>query len=109
MPLLGVIGRRRTRHQCANFRKYRPGPPHPIRPSATFPACAGKALPLQSPAPSRQFRQFAGQRIGPLRDVAGAEADDVVAGLGEALDQTRQLVGRRQRDRIAVAVRVDRR
>ena len=33
-----------------------------------------------------QRLQFAGQRVGPLRDVAGAEADDEIAAAGDAVD-----------------------
>ena len=38
----------------------------------------------QRSAPSPQRLQFARQRIGPLRDRAGAEADHVVARLGQS-------------------------
>ena len=38
--------------------------------------------------------ELAGQRVGPLRDVAGAEADDDVAGLRQPLDDAREVVRR---------------
>ena len=46
-----------------------------------------------------QRRQFARQRVGPLRDAAGAEANHIVARLGELAHDRRELVGRRQRER----------
>ena len=39
---------------------------------------------------SSQRLQFAGQRVGPLGDVAGAEADDEIAAAGEAMDHARK-------------------
>ena len=63
-PRHGVI--RVVHRGCASRRVRQPRlrRPPPIRPAAL---------------PRRQRRQFARQRIGPLRDVAGAEEDDVVA------------------------------
>ena len=52
-----------------------------------------------------QRLQFARQRVGPLGDVAGAEADDVVAGLGDRLYHAGQRRGVLQRDHLAMAVR----
>src|SRR3954467_4824901 len=50
-----------------------------------------------------QRLQLAGQRIGPLRDVAGAETDHVVAGLSEALHDAGKLRLAGQSDYLAVA------
>ena len=41
-----------------------------------------KLMPALTPSP--QGLQFARQRVGPLRDVAGAEADHKIAAAGEA-------------------------
>src|SRR5947208_3428205 len=59
---------------------------------------------LRAISPSPQCLQFAGQRVGPLRDVAGAQADDEVAGAGEAANDLRQLRRTRQRNYLAMAV-----
>ena len=48
--------------------------------------------------------KFARQRIGPLGDRAGAEQNDKIAGLGERAHQARELLGRGQHERMAVAV-----
>ena len=47
-------------------------------------------------------RQFGGQRIGPLRDRPGAEADDIVAGLRHRRDQSGQFLGAVERDDLPV-------
>src|SRR5450755_2221567 len=52
---------------------------------------------------SAQRLQLAFQRIGPLRDVAGAEQDHVVAGLGKALHDCRELRLARQRKNLPMA------
>src|SRR6266511_6153422 len=46
-------------------------------------------------------RKLPRQRIGPLRDVAGAEADHDVARLRQALDDARQLLRAVERDHLA--------
>ena len=51
-------------------------------------------------AASSSGREFLRQRIGPLRDVAGAEEDDEVAGLGDLADH------RRDRRRLGDVARV---
>src|SRR5580704_14366319 len=53
----------------------------------------------------RRARQFSWQRIGPLRDRAGAEANDVIARRGDAGDERRQLLGTVERDHLAMAMR----
>ena len=50
----------------------------------------------------------AGQRIGPLRDRAGAEADHVVARLRQALDDAGELLRAVERNHVAVAARAQR-
>src|SRR4051812_37124569 len=47
--------------------------------------------------------ELAGQGVGPLRDVAGAEADDVVAGPGEPAHEAGEVLGALERDGVAVA------
>ena len=49
--------------------------------------------------------QFARQRIGPLRDRAGAEADDIVAGLGQAATRPASSSGPSSGIDLAMAVR----
>src|ERR1700733_15612514 len=53
----------------------------------------------------RRARQFSWQRIGPLRDRAGAEANDVIARRGDAGDERRQLLGTVERDHLTMAMR----
>src|SRR5262249_41086745 len=53
---------------------------------------------------SPQRLQFAGQRIGPLRDGTGPETYDRIAGPGETLDDAGEAGGFRQRDHLAMAV-----
>src|SRR6476619_4904366 len=54
---------------------------------------------------SSQRLQFAGQRVGPLRDAAGAEADDEIAAAGDIAHHARKIGGFLQRNHLAVAVR----
>src|SRR5215470_16629349 len=49
--------------------------------------------------------QFVRQRVGPLGDVAGAEADYVVAWAGDVPDQTSQLLRAVEAQHMAVATR----
>ena len=51
--------------------------------------------------------ELARQRIGPLGDVAGAEADHVVAGLGDALDEAGEILRLLERHHVAVAARLE--
>src|SRR5262249_59983757 len=51
-----------------------------------------------------QCLQFAGQRIGPLRDAAGAETDDQVAAGRESLDDPGEIGGFWQRHHLAMAM-----
>src|SRR5882757_11164024 len=60
---------------------------------------------LGAKPPSPQRLQFAGQRVGPLRDVAGAEADHEIAAAGKAMNHLGEFTGVRQRDHFAMAVR----
>src|SRR5215510_40368 len=53
--------------------------------------------------------EFGGQRVGPLGDIAGAEADHVVAPAHQVLDAARELKRSVERDHLAVAARADRR
>ena len=59
-----------------------------------------QVLPKRSP----QRLQFARQRVGPLRDIAGAETDDQIAAAGDAVDHFCELGSIRQRDHFAMAV-----
>src|SRR3984957_2984669 len=54
---------------------------------------------------SPQRLQFVWQGVGPLRDVAGAEADDEIAAGGSVVNQTREIGGMLQCDHLAVAMR----
>src|SRR6185312_11394395 len=54
--------------------------------------------------PSPQRLQFARQGVGPLGDVAGAEADDEVAGTGDVMNDLGQFSRIRQRDHLAMAM-----
>src|SRR5437899_5817961 len=54
--------------------------------------------------PSPQRLQFARQCVGPLRDVAGPQADNEVAGTGEAVNYLGEFARIRQRDHLAMAV-----
>src|SRR5258706_857117 len=54
---------------------------------------------------SSQRLQFAGQRVGPLRDVAGAETDDKIAAAGDAMHHAGEVGGFLQRNHFAMAVR----
>src|SRR5215467_10666692 len=49
--------------------------------------------------------ELARQGIGPLRDVAGAEADDDVARLRQSLDDASEVLRAVERDTLAMAVR----
>ena len=51
-----------------------------------------------------QRRKLAGQRVGPLRDVAGAEAHHDVAGTRQPLHRARKILRTVERDDLAVAV-----
>src|SRR5450756_2291734 len=53
---------------------------------------------------SPQRLQFGRQRVGPLRDIAGAEADDKIAAGGNAVDDAGKIGGFLQRDYLAMAV-----
>src|SRR5258705_12004047 len=53
---------------------------------------------------SPQRLQFAGQRVGPLRDAAGAEADDEIAAAGDLAHHACESGGVLQRNHLAVAV-----
>src|SRR6478672_10057322 len=53
---------------------------------------------------STQRLQFAGQRVGPLRDVAGAETDDEIAAAGQAVNDFGKLTRIRQRNHLTVAM-----
>src|SRR5580704_9940626 len=55
--------------------------------------------------PSPQRLQFAWQRIGPLRDVAGAETDDEIAARRDAMNHAGEIGGILQRNHFAMAVR----
>src|SRR5437868_4829277 len=71
---------------------------------------SGKVMPtlstiLVASPRSPQRLQFARQRIGPLRDVAGAEADDKIAAAGKAFDDAREIGRFLQRDHLTMAVR----
>ena len=57
---------------------------------------------LRAPATARQFGR---QRCGPLRDGAGAEADDEIAGLGDRVHHLGQPRRARQRHHAAMAAR----
>src|SRR5258706_10225980 len=54
---------------------------------------------------SSQRLQFARQRVGPLRDVAGAETDDEIAAAGDAADHFGQFGRTLQRNHLAMAMR----
>ncbi len=54
-------------------------------------------------------RELPRQGIGPLGDVAGAEQHHIIARRGDFADQARQIVGAWQGDRLAMAMRLDRR
>src|SRR5205823_4623869 len=74
---------------------------------------AASALGLSIPelypgSSSAQRLQLAFQRIGPLRDVPGAEQDHVVARLGEPLHDAGELRLARQRNDLPVAARTHR-
>src|SRR5438105_12231572 len=69
--------------------------------AGTSPAMTILVAPLRS---SPQRLQFARQRVGPLRDIAGAEQDDQIAAAGEAVDHARKRGGIRQRDHLAMAM-----
>src|ERR1700676_1290729 len=60
---------------------------------------------LGTAIPSPQRLQFARQRVGPLRDVAGAEADDEIAAAGDAVHHAGKRCGIWQRNHLAMAVR----
>src|ERR1700681_4171551 len=60
---------------------------------------------LGTAIPSPQRLQFARQRVGPLRDVAGAEADDIVAAPGGRGDDAGERRGIGQRYHFAMAMR----
>src|SRR6185312_15205295 len=51
--------------------------------------------------------QFAGQRIGPLRDTARAQKHDIVAGFRDLPDDARELFRPFERDHIAMPARAD--
>ena len=54
--------------------------------------------------PSRRQRfELSRERIGPLGDVAGAEADHVITRFGDALDEAGEILGLFERDRVAMA------
>src|SRR6202158_6208130 len=61
--------------------------------------------PLDSSPPSPQRLQFAGQCVGPLRDIAGAETDDKIAAAGDAMNHTSEIAGFLQRNDLAMAMR----
>src|SRR5260370_37484879 len=69
--------------------------------AGTSPAMTG----LGPASPSPQRLQFARQRVGPLRDVAGTEADDKTAGSCDAMNHTGEIGRLLQRDHVAMAVR----
>src|SRR5258705_5284387 len=54
---------------------------------------------------SPQRIQFAGQRVGPLGDGAGAEADDEIAAAGDLAHHACEIGGFLQRNHLAVAMR----
>src|SRR5215212_6526828 len=63
------------------------------------------------PCLSRRFLaerlELARQRVGPLRDVAGAEADHVIAGLCEVFDEPGEVLAALQRHGVAVPARLE--
>src|SRR5262249_57683580 len=59
----------------------------------------------ETPSLRLKRRQFAGQRMGPLGNRAGAEADDVVAWSHGRRDDRRELVWSVERDDVAAAMR----
>src|SRR5262245_58174010 len=66
---------------------------------------SGKLIRPRSSRHRAERRKLARQRVGPLRDVAGAEAHHDVARLREPLDDARQVLRSVERDHLAVAVR----
>src|SRR5450755_2136031 len=73
--------------------------------AGTSPAMTNlNTAPVASPC-SPQRLQFARQRVGPLRDVAGAEADHKIAAAGEAVHHMSEVGGFLQRNHLAMAVR----
>src|SRR3569833_3314038 len=56
-------------------------------------------------AASVQRFQFAGQRIGPLRDGAGPQADDIIARFRQTRDDAGELLRSVERDHLPVTTR----
>src|SRR6266849_3553524 len=73
--------------------------------AGTSPAMTNlNTAPVASPR-SPQRLQFARERVGPLRDVAGAEADHKIAAAGEAVHHAGEVGGFLQRNHLAMTVR----
>src|SRR3954454_10305675 len=70
--------------------------------AGTNPGIRGVTFAWSPPSPQRL--QLSRQRVGPLRDVAGAETDHIVAAAGNSPHHTRELGGILQRDHLAVAM-----
>src|SRR6267142_4911803 len=60
---------------------------------------------LRAISPSPQRLQFARQRVGPLGDIAGAQANDEIAFAGDAANDLGKLGRTLQRDHLAMAMR----
>src|SRR5437763_6028126 len=66
---------------------------------------AGTSPAMTRIACSPQRLQLAGQFVSPLRDIAGAEADDIVAGPSDAADDAGEIRRLLQRNHFAMAMR----
>src|SRR6202011_4861722 len=81
-------------------------PPLHLSPARGERADSAVLQPRCSTSPrSSQRLQFARQRISPLRNIAGAQTDDIIAAAGDAVNHSSEIDGILQRNHFAMAVR----